>query len=309
MQTVKKICYLCNMYKSMRIICIAISALVATAIAAATLNVGGFGDIAGQWLANMQIIPAVLTATVGWLVLWFVVTVLFGRIYCSTACPLGFMQDASAALSRLIRRRRANYRYRRGMTAVRVLAVLVIVEAVCLGISGLVGYLDPYSNYVRVFKAFVVNSAAAWAAAAAVVAVVMAVSWRNGRLLCNTICPVGALMGAVTKVSILRFDINPDLCTQCGECERVCKAQCVKQLSSIVDNSRCVSCFNCVAACPNNAITWRIGRHRLQWPLMQRLAATNTPTAISTPNSEDITTPNHETISRTPATDTQRGRQ
>ena len=275
------------MYKVLRISAAIVLGCVAVAIATAVLNIGGIGTRFGGWLMHMQLVEAVLTASFGWLVFWTVVTLLFGRLYCSTACPMGALMDAVAWLSRKFRRQRANYFYMRGRTTLRVLVVIVMVEVVCLGITALVGILDPYSNYVRILEAFTLCTVTAWGTALAVLAVVVAFSWRNGRLICNTICPVGSVLGAVTKVSALRFDINPDLCTHCGECERVCKSQCIDQKSNIVDNSRCVTCFDCAAVCPCGAITWRVGRHRLQWPLLQRvetqLSATGAPQTTSQP--------------------------
>ena len=110
---------------------------------------------------------------------------------------------------------------------------------------------------------------------------------RKGRVFCNTVCPVGALLGATTHVSMLSFDINPDLCIHCGKCEEVCKGRCINSTVSVVDNTRCVTCFNCTAVCPNGAITWRAGRHRLSWPLLQRIINSRTgtaPTGMSAPD-------------------------
>lgn len=277
------------MYKGLRIISACLLTAVTLAVTAAVFDIGGWGRLAGDWLMRMQLVEAVLTASVGWLVMWTVVTLLFGRLYCSVACPLGALQDLVGIAARRVRGKKRNFRYSRPRNTLRVLVVVVLVEVLCLGITALVGWLDPYSNYVRVLQAFTLNTAAAWAAGLTVLAVVTAMSWRGGRLLCNTLCPVGAVLGGATKLSALRFDINPDLCIHCGECERVCKSQCVDQKRSLVDNSRCVTCFDCAAACPNGAITWRVGRHRLQWPLLQSIQ-TAAPSAMNAPTARPMQT-------------------
>ena len=47
----------------------------------------------GMKLTSLQFIPALLSVSMGVVVGILVLTLLFGRIYCSTLCPLGTMQD------------------------------------------------------------------------------------------------------------------------------------------------------------------------------------------------------------------------
>ena len=44
------------------------------------------------WLAKIQFLPAVLALNVGVILLWVVLTLVFGRVYCSVICPLGVFQ-------------------------------------------------------------------------------------------------------------------------------------------------------------------------------------------------------------------------
>jgi ferredoxin len=77
---------------------------------------------------------------------------------------------------------------------------------------------------------------------------------RHGRLYCNTLCPVGALLGLFSARSLLRVRFDPEACRECGRCERACKADCIDFRNKAVDGSRCVACGNCLAACPDNAL-------------------------------------------------------
>ena len=51
------------------------------------------------WLAKIQFLPAVLALNIGVVLLLIVLTLLFGRIYCSVICPLGVFQDAVSWIS------------------------------------------------------------------------------------------------------------------------------------------------------------------------------------------------------------------
>jgi ferredoxin len=47
-----------------------------------------------------------------------------------------------------------------------------------------------------------------------------------------------------------------DKCTNCGLCEKVCKASCVDSKNMAVDHSRCVTCFNCIENCKLGALAY-----------------------------------------------------
>jgi ferredoxin len=82
-------------------------------------------------------------------------------------------------------------------------------------------------------------------------------AFLRGRLFCNTICPVGSLLGLISRFSIFRIVLDDSHCTSCGLCEKACKSQCINSKGKFVDGSRCVACFNCVDRCKTNGIRYR----------------------------------------------------
>jgi polyferredoxin len=87
-----------------------------------------------------------------------------------------------------------------------------------------------------------------------ILGVIMTMSIWRGRLFCNSLCPVGSVLGLVSNRSVYRVAFRDEACTFCGKCERVCKAECLDSKSKTVDMSRCVSCFNCFDSCANNGL-------------------------------------------------------
>jgi len=81
-------------------------------------------------------------------------------------------------------------------------------------------------------------------------------TFKHGRLFCNSICPVGAILGIISKKSLIRININRDACNSCHLCERECKAECIDIENQIVDSSRCVACFNCIGICKSSGINY-----------------------------------------------------
>jgi len=81
-------------------------------------------------------------------------------------------------------------------------------------------------------------------------------SFSNGRLFCNTICPVGTLLGLFSKLSLYKIAIDQNECRGCSLCERVCKSGCIDKSNKVIDFERCVNCFNCFTVCPSGGIVY-----------------------------------------------------
>lgn len=230
-----------------------------------------------DFLAHLQLLPAAMAFALTVFVGWLIVTLIFGRVYCSTICPMGAYQDLVA---RIFHRKR--YKYAPARNKVRLLVLAAVVVCLVAGIGGLPMLLDPYSGWGR-FAANCLGPIFGRVAAVSVAGIVIAVvtvlivgvcAALRGRLWCNTMCPVGTTLGLISRYSIMHIDINTDLCIQCGKCAARCKSQCIDLKSHTVDGSRCVVCFDCLSGCPNDAIHYTPTSHRLQLPMMMRAGRT-----------------------------------
>lgn len=93
--------------------------------------------------------------------------------------------------------------------------------------------------------------------AIAMAVLVIILAWRNGRTYCNTICPVGTILGFLSRFSLFRISIDKEKCNKCTLCARNCKASCIDTANYQVDHSRCVACMNCIGKCKKDAIHYR----------------------------------------------------
>lgn len=273
------------MYRTLRNIRIAVQIAVLVIM---TLGLAGMGGLIGalaQRLTAIQIMSAIICGSVIWMTFWIIATLLCGRVYCSTVCPAGTAMDIVSRIGRRsLLRPATGYRHTANRPIIRLGVVVVLIEGMALGSTAVTSWLDPSADFARLISVWGTMSVTGAVGAAAIAAIGIVFAWRGGRTLCNTVCPIGSVLGIVSDFAVLRFDINPDLCTHCGKCEDACKGRCINSDRSIVDNTRCVTCFDCTTSCPNGAITWRCGRHRLQWPLMQR-AVRQEPQASVSPDS------------------------
>lgn len=239
------------------------------------------------WLAKIQFLPALLALNAGIVIGLIVLTLLFGRVYCSVICPLGVMQDGFAWLGK--RRKKNRYSFSPAKTWLRWIMVVLMVVAFLVGIGSFVALFAPYSAYGRIAQSFlspiwgwVNNLLAYWAErresyafyttevwmrglstfiVAAVTLVALGfLAWRNGRTYCNTICPVGTVLGLFAKYSIFRPVIDISKCNGCGLCARNCKAACIDSKNHKIDYSRCVACMDCLGKCRKGAISYSMKR-------------------------------------------------
>lgn len=235
------------------------------------------------WMAKIQFLPAVLALNFGILIFLLLLTLLLGRVYCSIICPLGVMQDIFGWFGKKAKKNR--YRYSPAKTILRYSVLGLFLLAVLFGIGSFVALLAPYSAYGRIAQNLFApvwqwgnNLLAAWAESvesyafyeteiwlrslpvfviAVVSLVIIAVlAWRGGRTYCNTICPVGTVLGFLSRFSWLKPMIRTEKCVDCQLCSRNCKASCIDLSKHQIDYTRCVSCMDCISQCKKGAISY-----------------------------------------------------
>ena len=237
------------------------------------------------WLAKIQFLPAKLALNVGVIVLLVALTLIFGRAYCSVICPLGVMQDVISWFAG--RRKKNRFSYSPAKNWLRYAVLAIFVATLVAGFGAVALLVAPYSAFGRIAQnlfapiwklgnnllayiaervdsyAFysteiVIGSWATFAVAAATLIVVGILAWRNGRTYCNTICPVGTVLGVLSRFSLFKPVIDTEKCINCKLCARKCKAACIDTKNHEIDYSRCVVCMDCLESCSKGAIKYTI---------------------------------------------------
>lgn len=261
--------------------------MLATIFFAGTLAVLIFGPQVhplARVTLKSQILLSSLSAGLGAVLVWLLLSFLFGRIYCSTVCPVGTFSDIFIALRRKVPRLNKPFRYReRSKWTPHFIWVYVL--AVILGISVIPFAIEPW-NIARNIAATwdVSNISTTWLSigisatigiiAGLLAAVIIALlSVLYGRKYCAEICPLGGAMGLLGDRTVFRIEIDRDKCSSCGVCEDICPSECISVVDRKVDNSRCVRCFDCVAKCPDSAIRFQSDRNRPATPLFTKTKA------------------------------------
>ncbi len=212
-----------------------------------------------------------------------VISLLVGRIYCSTLCPLGIFMDVLIAVKRKLRTK-LNFKKTKSLQFLPYVILGLVILALLLGNIQLISLLDPYSNFGRiltvVLKPIVIGANnliydgllhfenytlqpidVNYANLPVSIFVflfffiIIGLSSVKGRFFCTHICPVGSYLGLTSKLSVFKINIDSNKCISCGKCERVCKAGCISAKDKKVDFSKCVMCLNCISTkCPVDSI-------------------------------------------------------
>jgi len=89
---------------------------------------------------------------------------------------------------------------------------------------------------------------------------ILALSLRVTRFWCRAICPLGALLGACSRWSILGLHKDAAKCNNCNRCLLDCQGGDDPIGGAPWRKSECLSCMNCVGACPEQALSFRFFR-------------------------------------------------
>ncbi len=244
------------------------------------------------WMAKVQFMPAFLALNFSIVGVLLILTLLFGRVYCSVICPLGVMQDIISWIhGRTKKKNRFRFSYSPAKTWLRYAFFALFTVVIALGGTSIAAIISPYSAYGRIAAELLapvyrlgnnlfawiaeragsyafysvevwVKSAATFATAAVTLIVVGLFAWKHGRTWCNTVCPVGTILGFVSRFSLFAPVIDTEKCRNCGLCGKQCKASCINMEEHEIDYSRCVACMDCIETCNEGAIhyAYRYGK-------------------------------------------------
>lgn len=296
-------------------------------------------------ILHIQFVPALLSLAAGTLgvalplIILLLLTLIFGRVYCSFLCPTGILQDIIGRLARPFTRRTSRTRtnphspsagshssganagsststgistsagsstsssnstsagssnsacssnnagYRKPHSILRYIILIATGLLFALGLAWPLTLLDPYSLFGKIASQFFgsieifLNNALAnifpnsipylkYTSIATVsfiygtIALVTLIlfSAAHGRLYCNTICPVGTLLGLIGSKSLFQIRIDSNACKHCNACAKNCKSNCIDIKGQKVDTERCVVCFNCLQHCKFGALHYSLRR-------------------------------------------------
>lgn len=222
-----------------------------------------------------------------WSLVILIPTLFLGRFFCGWICPLGTLNHLAGDVRserKSGRQRIDSNRYKRWQ-AFKYYLLFALLAAALLG-SALGGLFDPIALAVRSFglsilpawnytlKALLDLRVAHPVPLGALLSfnqahfrqgfllgmiliAILALNLRITRLWCRALCPLGALLGLVSRWSILGLEKHPAHCEDCNRCLLHCQGGDDPIPGARWRKAECHLCMNCVADCPESGIQFR----------------------------------------------------
>lgn len=86
---------------------------------------------------------------------------------------------------------------------------------------------------------------------------VLALNAVRARFWCRYLCPLGGLLGMISRTAIFRHRLNEEKCISCNRCALRCPTAAIDPAKGYkADTTECTTCLDCVENCPTHAITF-----------------------------------------------------
>jgi MauM/NapG family ferredoxin protein len=230
------------------------------------------------------------TMQILWALPLLLAALLLGRFFCGWICPMGTTLD----LFRLRKANPPRSKGEAGLRRTKYLILIAVLAAALAGSSFLMP-LDPITLITRSFAAFIypafnavttgtlfalydhgiLQDMAVWVDTELrgnllplqqpyfrlswlfllILAGVIALNARSHRFWCRYLCPLGAMMGLLSRPSLLGRRVSAG-CSKCDACLTNCRVGAIEPGGYASDGGECILCGDCAAICPKSAISY-----------------------------------------------------
>lgn len=182
----------------------------------------------------------------------FLMTLLFGRVFCSHLCPLGALQEWVRMLGRKIGIKKDLELPKKVDAIARYFKYVILIAIIYFSYQ--VGDLvfrayDPFNALMHLGEEFEEK-----VVGYSILGVLLLGSLFTKNWWCRYFCPLGATLGIIRKLSPFKLTRDKNTCIGCGACDRVCPAGLGIEKANEIKSADCISCLDCVKDCPKSSL-------------------------------------------------------
>jgi len=211
-----------------------------------------FGGIETLWtlVSSGAFVKQIAASSVILLGVVLVIAVVFRRSFCGSICPLGALQELFGKVGKAVWPRK-----RPQVPAVvdrpaRYLKYVILAVFAVWSWQAAELVIRPYDPWVAWMHLSSAEVFAEFSIGLAVLGVSLVGSIVYERFFCKYLCPMGGLLGAISRFSIFKVRRNEPTCVDCGACDKACPVNIKVSQVAVVESPECINCNECVNACP-----------------------------------------------------------
>ena len=168
----------------------------------------------------------------------------FGRTFCSSACPLGALQEFAASKEKMFS---VSYKTEKLLRRIRLVFFIFLIVLSVVRSTYFFGAFDPFKAIFNL-----TGNTFQWILAV----LLMSLSLFLFRPFCRYFCPLALWMKVLSRFSLFKILNDPDKCVNCRMCQKACPVSVIDS-NNQVDNSECIRCGKCIEVCPRNSLVFR----------------------------------------------------
>ena len=184
------------------------------------------------------------------MILVFILSFLFGSVFCGWVCPLGSVQEWVGKLGKRLFKKHYNHFIPRQIDQyLRYLRYIMLAWVLYMtAISGKLAFgdIDPYYALFNFWTGEVAVTGLV------VLGITLLSSLAIERPWCKYACPYGAVLGITNLFSIFSIRRRESQCTSCNLCSEECPMNIPVHAVDVVRDHQCIVCLECTSEvnCP-----------------------------------------------------------
>lgn len=211
-----------------------------------------------KYIASGTFIRKIHESSIVVLVGTVLLLVFLGRYFCGWICVLGTLQELSTKLYRKIfknkKRFTLNVKIDRPLRYLKYVILIVVLFLTWKTGKLVIDKYDPFAAYAHIPAGFS-ELMGEYIVGISILIGSLIISMFIDRFFCKYICPFGAFLGILTKISLFKIKRSKETCIDCGLCDQACPVNIPVSKIEHVSTSECINCQECVVACPTDKNT------------------------------------------------------
>lgn len=204
-------------------------------------------------LGSGTFIQKIFSGTLILLALTILLAIIFRRSFCGLICPFGALQELFGTIGKKIFGRKFIVPTKIDKP-LRYLKYFVLIVTIYYAwkTSGLwMAPYDPWSAFGHISEG--ISSLIEGSLIGFILLITTLIgSMLYDRFFCKYLCPMGAVYGIISKVSMHKIVRNEDKCINCGICSKNCPVNIDVAHNKQITSAECISCNICVLSCPKS---------------------------------------------------------